>query len=115
MSNQVKKLPDLTRRARNNLNPADLTVTRLINPIVYVVLKTRQFLRRFFWQFLRESEKTRFRCQAIDLDSPAVFFRFWSISPFFYPTASQQHLLENKITLYFLLLSIVMPYLRESV
>jgi hypothetical protein len=39
MSNQVKKLPDLTRRARNNLNPADLPVTRLIYPIVYVALK----------------------------------------------------------------------------
>jgi hypothetical protein len=39
MSNQVKNLPDLTRRARNNLNPADLPVTRLIYPIVYVALK----------------------------------------------------------------------------
>jgi hypothetical protein len=38
MSNKVKNLPDLTRRARNNLNPADLPVTRLVNPIVYVAL-----------------------------------------------------------------------------
>jgi hypothetical protein len=38
MSKEVKNLPDLTRRAKNNLNPADLPVIRLIYPIVYVVL-----------------------------------------------------------------------------
>jgi hypothetical protein len=37
-SAEGKNLPDLTRRARNYLNPADLPVTRLINPIVYVAL-----------------------------------------------------------------------------
>jgi hypothetical protein len=40
MSNQVKNLPDFTRPARNYLNPADLPITRLINPIVYVALKS---------------------------------------------------------------------------
>jgi hypothetical protein len=39
MSNQLKNRPDLTWRARNNLNPADLPDTRLIYPIVYVALK----------------------------------------------------------------------------
>jgi hypothetical protein len=40
MSNQVKNPPDLTQRARTNLNPGDLPVTWLIYPIVYVALQS---------------------------------------------------------------------------
>jgi hypothetical protein len=52
MSNQVKNPPDLTRRARSNLNLADLPVTRLINPIVHVALKTIKGWQWFLYFFL---------------------------------------------------------------
>jgi hypothetical protein len=55
-------MPDLTQRARNNLNPADLPVTRLINPIVYMALK-KVYLHLVVWKGVGEdTEKSHLAC-----------------------------------------------------